>query len=102
MWTSNFSGSTTKLLAEHLWSPEQWLGTTATGGINTMKPLTQQSTVELEKFKGVFINHVTLLCKLMGLGVPNRIIDNSDFKPADFDHRFQSNSDFNNEIVSTI
>ena len=28
-WISNFSGSTSKLLEEHLWSPEQWLGTTA-------------------------------------------------------------------------
>ena len=25
---SNFWGSTSRLLAEHLWSPEQWLGTT--------------------------------------------------------------------------
>ena len=28
MWISNIWGSTSRLLAEHLWSPEQWLGTT--------------------------------------------------------------------------
>ena len=28
LWISNFSGSTSKLLAEHLWSPDKWLGTT--------------------------------------------------------------------------
>ena len=28
LWISNFSGSTSKLLTEHLWSPDQWLGPT--------------------------------------------------------------------------
>ena len=29
LWISKFWGSTSRLLVEHLWSPEQWLGTTA-------------------------------------------------------------------------
>ena len=40
--------------------------------------------------------------KLMRLGVPNRIVNDMDFKPANFDRRFWCDSDFNNEIVSTI
>ena len=38
--------------------------------------------------------HERLINKLMRLGVQNQIVDDSDFKAADFDHRFQSNSDF--------
>ena len=40
--------------------------------------------------------------KLMQLVVPNWFIGNSDFKSADFDRQFWSDSDFNDEIVSTI
>ena len=34
--------------------------------------------------------------KLMRFGVPNPIVDNSDFKPANFDRQFWSDKDFNN------
>ena len=40
--------------------------------------------------------------KLMRLGVPNPIINDSDFKPANFDRQFRSDSDFSNEMVLTI
>ena len=40
--------------------------------------------------------------KLMQLSLQNRIVDNSDFKPFEFDHRFWSDSDTSNEIVSLI
>ena len=40
--------------------------------------------------------------KLMRLGVPNRIVNNSDIKLADFDRQFWSDLDFNDEIVSMI
>ena len=38
----------------------------------------------------------------MRLGVPNGIVDDSDFKPANFDRLFWSHSDFNDLIISTI
>ena len=40
--------------------------------------------------------------KQMQLGVKNQIVDDSDFKPANFDRQFWSDSDFNNEIESMI
>ena len=40
--------------------------------------------------------------KLMRLGVPNRIIDDSDSKPANLDCRFWSNSDFKGDFELTI
>ena len=39
--------------------------------------------------------------KLMRLEVMNRIVCDLDFKPADFNHWFWSNLDFNDEIKST-
>ena len=40
--------------------------------------------------------------KLMQLGVTNLMVDDSDFKLVDFDCRFRSDSDFNDEIESRI
>ena len=40
--------------------------------------------------------------KLMGLGLTNRIVDNSDFKLVDFDCWFPSDSKSNDESESTI
>ena len=37
------------------------------------------------------------LCKLMRLGLTNLIVDDSDFKPVDFDHRLQSDSKSNDK-----
>ena len=41
-------------------------------------------------------------CKLMRLWVTNRIVDDSDLKPANFDHWFRSDSDFNDKIEVMI
>ena len=41
-------------------------------------------------------------CKLMRFQVPNRIVDDSDFKPIYFDRRFRSNWINNDLIESTI
>ena len=41
-------------------------------------------------------------CKLMRLGLKNHIAYDSDSKQSKFYHRFWSDSDFNDEIVSTI
>ena len=43
-----------------------------------------------------------LQIKLMGLGVTNRMVDDSDFKWANFDCRFRSDWDFNNDFDWTI
>ena len=39
--------------------------------------------------------------KLMRLGLTNRIVDDSDFKPVDFDRRFQSNFKSNDGFESS-
>ena len=66
------------------------------------------TTMVSTSFKGDWqLLHDVLLAgpistKLMRLGLTNWIIDDSDFKPVNFDRRFQSDSKSNDEFESTI
>ena len=72
---------------------------------NLKKKIPQNEYLQLIE-KGMWFNtfyfNQCLPIKLMQLGIVNQIVDDSDFKLANFDHRIWSDSDFNDQIKSTI
>ena len=61
----------------------------------------EKKSVKWENLKNL-MSYAKPQTKLMRLGVPNRIIKDTDFKPANFYRKFWSDSDFKGNFELTI